>query len=155
MPTIGAICYVRDRGCVLLQLRAEGLFGAGRWNAPGGHVEEGDSPEEAAVREVREETGLGVRDLLNHGALTYYFGEAPEPTNTVHVFSTNRFSGEARDGDEGRLEWFAEGALPYDRMFPDDRACVPYLLSGQRFHGTFRISADLTRLISQELAVKA
>ena len=55
------LCYIRDRGRVLLQLKADGRFGAGFWNGPGGKAAEGESPEEAAVREVREETGLTVR----------------------------------------------------------------------------------------------
>ena len=154
MTALGVICHIRDEGRVLLQLRANGLFGAGFWNGPGGHVEDGESPAEAAVREVHEEAGLVVRDLLEHGALTFYFGEAKEPKYIVHVFSTEHFEGEARNSAEGRLEWFAEGRLPYDRMFPDDRYWFPHLLAGRRFQGTFRLSDDLTRVISHDLRLE-
>ena len=151
---VGTICYIRDRGRVLLQLRADGLFGAGLWNGPGGHVEDGESPSEAAVREVREETSLTVCDLLNHGFLTFYLGDSTEPAYMVHVFSTERFEGDPRASKEGRLKWFPEDRLPYDHMFPDDPHWVPHLLAGHRFQGVFRLSEDLTQLISNEVRVE-
>ena len=54
MPTIGAVCYIRHNGRVLLQLKAEGRFGEGRWNAPGGKLTEGETPAQAITREVKE-----------------------------------------------------------------------------------------------------
>ena len=154
MAATGALCYIRDRGRVLLQLKAEGRFGGGLWNGPGGKIANGESPEAATVREVREETGLWVHDLFDHGALTFYFGDAPEPSYTVHVFSTASFEGELRASDEGELQWFADDALPYDRMWPDDPIWVPLLLAGGRFEGTFRLSEDLTQLVEHELTLR-
>ena len=154
MPVIGALCHIRDHGRLLLQLRAEGLFGAGRWNAPGGHVEAGESPLDAAAREVLEETGLIVRDLREHGVLTFFFGDEAEARYIVHVFSTERFAGPLRASPEGRLEWFAEDALPYDEMFPDDTYWLPHLLAGRSVTGVFRIAANLSRVISHELDVR-
>ena len=154
MTALGVICHIRDEGRVLLQLRADGAFGAGFWNGPGGHVEEGESPLEAAIREVEEEAGLVVRDLLEHGVLTFYFGEAEEPKYMVHVFSTERFEGDVRASAEGRLEWFPEDGVPYDRMFPDDRYWFHHVLAGRRFQGTFRISDDLTQVISHDLRLE-
>ncbi len=151
MATTGTICYIRDNGRVLLQLKAKGRWGAGLWNGPGGKIEDGESPEGAAAREVREETGLTVRDLRAHGTLVFYFGDTPEPDYTVHIFSTRSFEGALQPNDEGHLEWLPEDALPYDRMWPDDPIWVPHLLAGRRFHGEFRLSADLTRVIEHEL----
>lgn len=154
MPTVGALCYIRDRGRVLLQLRRDDLFGGGLWNGPGGHVEEDESPAQAAVREVREETGLTIHDLRDHGALTFYFGDEAEPTYIVHIFSSERFTGQVQANDEGQLEWFSEERIPFDQMFPDDRHWVPHLLAGRRFEGTFRLSEDLMQIVSHELQVK-
>jgi mutator protein MutT len=154
MATTCVLCHIRDGARVLLQLKADGRFGAGRWNGPGGKITDGELPEEAMVREVREETGLTVCDLRDHGTLTFYFGEATEPDFIVHVFSTERFEGDIQANEEGRLEWFPEDTLPYDRMWPDDRLWVPQLLAGRRFQGTFRLSDDMSQITWHELQVE-
>jgi mutator protein MutT len=152
-PT-GVLCYIRDNGRVLLQLKAEGRFGGGRWNAPGGKIADGEAPAEAVVREVREETGLAVSDLLEHGTLTFYFGDEAEAGFSVHVCSTRRYRGALTANDEGPLEWVDEARLPYDRMWPDDRVWLPHLLAGRRFEGVFRLSADHAELLEHELTVE-
>ena len=151
MAMIGTLCYVRRDGHVLLQLKAEGRFGGGLWNGPGGKIEDGESAEEATVREMREETGLTVRDLKEHGTLTFYLGDAREPDYAVHVFSTGSFEGTLESSDEGHVVWHPDDALPYERMWPDDPIWVPHLLAGRRFQGTFRLNDDLSRVIEHEL----
>ncbi len=56
----GAIVF-RDDGAVLLVKRGRAPS-AGTWSLPGGRIEQGETPEAAAVREVREETGLVVHE---------------------------------------------------------------------------------------------
>jgi len=150
MPTIGAVCYIRQNGRVLLQLKAEGRFGGGWWNAPGGKVEAGETPEEGAIRETKEETSLDVSHLCNHGTITFHFGDTVKPDYLVHVFSATKFVGEPQDSEEGRLEWFAEAALPYDQMWPDDHIWLPDLLAGRTFRGTFYLTADYKSIVSYE-----
>jgi len=155
MPTTGAVCYVRSNGRVLLQLKAEGRFSGGWWNAPGGKVDENESPEDGAIRETKEETNLEVTDLREHGVNMFYFGDSIEPDYELHVFSTIAFAGEPRDSAESRLQWFDDRDVQYDRMWPDDRFWLPDMLAGRRFRGTFRLTGDYPRIVSLEYAVLA
>ena len=59
-----SILFVNDDGCVLLFLRDDipGLPYANMWDIPGGHVEEGETPHECIVREMKEEIGVDVEN---------------------------------------------------------------------------------------------
>jgi 8-oxo-dGTP diphosphatase len=154
MTTVGTVCYIRRNGQVLLQKKAEGLFGGGKWNAPGGKLREGESPEEAARREVEEETGLHVKALRAHGSLTFYFGDGEEPAFVVHVFSCNDFSGRLWAGIEGELRWFPQNDLPYDQMWADDRHWLPQALAGRRVEGTFWFDEPAEHLLRHEVLIR-
>lgn len=81
IPTAAHVLFVNDAGRVLLRLRDEraDLPYPGQWDLLGGAVEPGETIAEAAVREVKEEIGLDVRQMD-------YFGEYPEQVvNNVFV----------------------------------------------------------------------
>lgn len=61
-------CRIERDGAVLLIRRASGVFLAGRWELPGGGIEPGERPEQAAVREVAEETGLTIEITAERSA---------------------------------------------------------------------------------------
>ena len=68
----------------------------GRWTWAKGHIEEGETPEEAAVREISEETGLKELKILKElGKQEYFFTLKGEKTfKTVHVFLVEASGGE-------------------------------------------------------------
>lgn len=154
MPTVGVLCHIRQGGQVLLQKKAEGLWGGGKWNAPGGKLRSGESPEEGVVREVFEETGLQIDALRYHATLTFFFGPGEEPDWIVHVFSASRFSGQLRSSGEGQLRWFPEDQIPYDEMWPDDRHWLPHLLVGKQFEATFWFDEKTEKLLRHRLALR-
>ena len=143
------LCYVFHDGKVLLQKKAAGMFGEGRWNGPGGKIEENESPEKAAIREVREETDLSVSDLQEMGILR--FSEDTGDSLLTHVFVTDMFSGEVKHSEEGRLEWFEAGSIPYDEMWEDDIFLFPLLLSRERFIGHFVFTKGFKRLVEHNI----
>jgi 8-oxo-dGTP diphosphatase len=64
MPTQIAIAVVEQDDHFLIGQRPLGVPLAGLWEFPGGKIEQGETPEAAAVRECREETGLSVEALF-------------------------------------------------------------------------------------------
>jgi 8-oxo-dGTP diphosphatase len=154
MTTHAVLCYIRDDGRVLLQQKAPGRFGEGFWNAPGGKMIGGETPEQATRREVLEETGLMVAGLIDHGTITFYVDGTEGPDIIVRVFASRRFVGTLQANEEGPLEWFAEESLPYDEMWEDDRLWVPHVLAGRRVRGSFRFTEGYGRMTEHELEVE-
>ena len=95
--------YALQAGRVLLQQDKPPL--SGYWIAPGGKVESGESPYEAAVRELREETGLQAEKLVLRGIVTMVAQETGE--TSVHLlYACNEFTGELQtETNEGRVSW--------------------------------------------------
>lgn len=152
MTTQATLCYIFSSQGVLLQKKARGLFGEGRWNAPGGKVAAGETPERAAIREVHEETSLELGGIEKVGTLRFFLGSTLD--QLVHVFTAHDFIGEPKDGREGVLKWFALNRLPYDEMWEDDRYWVPVLLRHRPFEGSFVFEQSYSRLVAFEMVYR-
>lgn len=142
------LCYPVEDDRVLLIEKKRGV-GEGFYNGPGGKVEPGETPREAVVREVREETGLRVRDPEKLGELEFFFDD--DPFMFVHVFRATDFSGRPEESPEARPEWFEIEAVPYDEMWPDDRYWLPELFDGETFSGSLHFDADGDELLDWDL----
>ncbi|MCU0282699.1 MAG: NUDIX domain-containing protein [Candidatus Nanopelagicales bacterium] len=97
------------------------------WSLPKGHVEEGETPEQAALREVFEETGLVGRIVAPLGVIDFWFVvEDKRIHKTVHHFVIEAIGGELSDED---LEVEAVEWIPYDQVvrrlaYGDERRLV-------------------------------
>ena len=79
------LCYVVRDGQVLLAMKKRGL-GQGKWNGPGGKVEDGETPEQACRREFFEETGSKVLTLEAKGLIEFVFNVKPDWNQRCFVF---------------------------------------------------------------------
>jgi 8-oxo-dGTP diphosphatase len=140
------ICHVIRRNKLLLK-RANRGISVGKWNAPGGKFEPGEAPEECARREVQEETGLRVSELLYHGVLTFVMDGGKTLHTRAHLFSTRTARGIARSSEEGPVRWFSLDGLPLDKMWDDDQFWIPLMLRGIRFNATFTYDAANSHVI--------
>jgi len=154
VTTEATVCIIIRDDCILLQKKTAGRFGEGKWNGPGGKLGPGETPENCARREVREETGLRVRSLRLHGALRHYFGDVDEPDWIVYQFSVTEFEGEPMESDEGELRWFPVDEIPYGEMWQDDEHWLPLLLDGKDFTGDFYFNEDGSELLDFTLTVR-
>lgn len=127
------LCHVLDGDEALLIYKKRGV-GSDQWNAPGGKVEPGETPRACAIREVREEVGIRVREPEKVGVFDYY---SEDWDARIHVYLAREFGGEPEESEEARPRWFPVDDLPYDEMWQTDRAWVPHLLAGERFRGEF------------------
>ena len=103
---------VEDRGRVLLARRAVDP-GAGLWDLPGGFCEPGETPEEGAVRELREETGAEIELTGFLGHLVDTYGEGGDPT--LNCVFRARLVGDpvlTATDDVAELRWFGPDELP-------------------------------------------
>lgn len=80
-----------------------------RWSLPKGHVEPGETTEQAAIREAQEETGLQLRLVCPLGDVQYWFSSrAARHHKTVHYFLMKATGGDLNnhDGENDEAAWF-------------------------------------------------
>lgn len=100
------LCLLRQGSRILLQNRVKKDWEG--YTLPGGHVEPGESVVEAAVREMREETGLTVFTPRLCGVKQF---PIPGGRYLVFLFRAEEFSGQLRSSQEGTVEWVERSSL--------------------------------------------
>ena len=129
---VAVLCFVRDNGSVLLIHKKRGL-GAGKINGPGGKLEEGETPVDAAIRETTEEVGVVPENPVHRGVLRFAFTDGYNLE--VHVFVADRHDGEPIETQEAKPFWQSTDSIPFDKMWADDRLWLPQVLEGRTVNG--------------------
>jgi 8-oxo-dGTP diphosphatase len=133
VPTVRAtLLFVIRDGDVLLIHKKRGI-GAGKINGPGGKVDPGETPLEAAVRETQEELLITATGVASAGELRFQFVDG----TALHcdVFTASGYEGDPTETDEAIPLWFPIDAMPYELMWEDDRMWFPHLFAGRWFAG--------------------
>lgn len=110
---------------VIVQERVKSWCGV---SFPGGHVENGESLYDSAVREIKEETGLTIENLKYCGII-YWFNNATEDKYFVHLYKTTDYSGEMLEKtEEGRVFWTSIEELYNMNLSSNFREYMPLFL---------------------------
>lgn len=122
-----SLCYlVREDSVLMLhRVKKRNDENHDKWIGVGGKFEEGESPEDCALREVREETGLTLTDYAYRGIVTFVSDRWP--CEQMHLFTASRWTGQLRDCDEGVLEWLPRESLMALPMWAGDRIFLELL----------------------------
>lgn len=148
-PTEKAVlCFVVDNDKILLIHKKTGL-GKGKINGPGGRIDPGETPLEAAIRETAEETGITPINPVQHADLSFVFTDG----YSLHgsVFLTNEWEGTMIATDEADPFWCPLREMPWDQMWEDDPLWLPKVLSGQYASGRFIFDED--KMLSHQVIV--
>jgi 8-oxo-dGTP diphosphatase len=137
---------------VLLGVKKTGL-GTGKTVGLGGHVEEGEAPDEAAAREVKEESGISVDPaaLTEIADITFLFPARPAWNMTANVFTSADWAGQAIETAEIIPHWFPVSALPLGRMWDDGRYWLPRVLVGERLRAVFTYADDCETVATADI----
>jgi 8-oxo-dGTP diphosphatase len=108
----------------------------GKWNGLGGKFEQGESPEDCAIREIKEESGLIVKNLTMKGFITFPMFDEKEDWH-VFLFVVDEFEGELIESPEGKLEWVPNDKLLELNLWEGDKIFIPWLFQNRFFSAKF------------------
>lgn len=142
----GAVVFRRDpEGVRLLLIRDR----FGRWSLPKGHIEEGETPAEAALRELAEETGVRGRVAGELPGTRYSFRRGPDTVEKEVAYFLAEAVGGTPSPQPGEIEevrWVAPAEIwdlhQYEDNVPVLRAALERLGVGGDTAGTERAGKD-------------
>jgi 8-oxo-dGTP pyrophosphatase MutT (NUDIX family) len=135
---------------VCLAMKKKG-FGVGMWNGVGGKVEEGETIEQAMIREVEEEIGVKIDQFENRGKIMFADDGENFFTFEVNVFVSDKWQGEPVETDEMSPKWFDVGDIPYDQMWVDDKYWLPQVIEGRGIQAEFYLSVGGKEILSSDI----
>ncbi len=140
------LILVINENNVLLGMKKRG-FGKGKWNGFGGKLKDGETLEQAAVREMEEEAGIIIDEshLEKVAELNFIFPFVPKEKafdQLVHVFIATEWKGEPKESEEMLPKWFSHKEIPYNEMWDDDKIWLPKILAGEKLKTDFVFGED-------------
>lgn len=145
------LCYIEKDGAYLMmhRVKKENDENRDKWIGIGGKLEAGESPFDAARREILEETGVVAKNLRYRAIITFVsdlYG-----TEYMHLFSADGYDGEINyDCDEGKLEWVKKEIVPTLPIWEGDKIFLKLLDTSQAFF-SLKLVYEGDRLVSHTL----
>ncbi len=145
------LCYIEQEGKYLMlhRVKKHHDINAGKWIGVGGHVENGETPEECLLREVKEETGLVLTAYRLRGLVTF-LSDACEP-ELMCVFTADAFDGEMIECDEGELAWVEKSEVLALPTWEGDHVFLERLLSGDERFFSIKLRYEGDKLVEKKI----
>lgn len=137
------LCFLVKNGKILLAFKTQKI-GKDCWNGYGGGINDGENPKLAAVRELKEESGvIALPEFFEKSAVVDFHNTKTDGKTfvcRVHVYLVSEWIGDPRTTDEMvNPTWFDMENLPLDKMMPADREWLPIVLSGKKIIATAKL----------------
>lgn len=133
MTKLSTLCYIEKDGQYLMLHRTvkKNDVNKDKWIGVGGHFEQGESPEECLLREVKEETGYTLTSWKYRGLVTFVYGE--DIVEYMSLYTADGFEGEPIECDEGQLEWVDKSKISQLELWEGDKIFFRLLDEGREF----------------------
>ena len=126
------LAYIEKDNSYLMLLRNKKKhdINANKWIGVGGHLEKEETPEDALIREIKEETGLDVISYSKKGLIHFNYDDISE---LMHLYVVNSFKGELIECDEGTLKWIKKCDLFSLELWEGDKIFLKNLLNNEPY----------------------
>ena len=146
------LCYIKKEHQYLMLLRNKKKhdLNNAKWIGVGGHIEIGETKEEALLREVNEETGLTLLSYQYHGKVIFKNDDYQE---VMYLYTSDSFTGELINCDEGELQWIDIDKVLSLNIWEGDKEFLKLLIDNEKdfilaltYHGDKLINTEIKRL---------
>lgn len=147
------VCYIEkdDKILMLYRNKKKNDINKGKWIGVGGHIENLETLYECAVREVKEETGLTVKNLIPRGYISFISDNKPMG---IHVFSCKEFSGQLIDCDEGELFWIKKNDILKLDIWETDIYMLKKIINDDYSYFMIKAVYENDKVIEEKIEVK-
>lgn len=149
------LCYIEkdEKYLMLHRVKKENDCNKDKWIGVGGKFEDGESPEECLLREVKEETGLTLTNYQFRGIITFVSDEWG--CEYMHLFTADAYEGELpeqgmRDCEEGELVWVSKNEIEALNLWEGDKIFLR-LLNERKAFFSLKLRYEGEKLVESKL----
>lgn len=140
------LCYIEqdEKYLMLHRVKKKNDQSHDKWLGVGGHFEDGESPEECVLREVKEETGLALTDYRYRGLVTFVSDQCE--CEYMHLFTATGYEGVMTECDEGELVWIPKSEVYNLNLWEGDKIFFRLLEEDEGFF-TLKVRYEGDKLV--------
>lgn len=146
------LCYIEQDECYLMlhRTKKEKDENHDKWIGVGGKFEEGESPEECLLREVKEETGLTLTRYQFRGIITFVSDEWG--TEYMYLFTADTYEGILKECEEGELVWVSKKQINNLTLWEGDKVFLQLLNEKHNFF-TLKLRYEGEKLVENQVKI--